>query len=601
MAIAPINLGSFYTNSNGTSVSNGISSGLNTQSVIASLTAGQSSQITSLQDQIKVNNTQSTALGSLQQILSSLQSAASALSNPNSPDTINNLWAVRTSQINSNTTQPASNYLTATVASGTPTGTYTITNIGTLAQATVQESGTFSSITTSVVAASSTPGEFTAGTLTIENPNGTTSANVTLNAGDNLSQVANDFNAVKATTGITASVVQTSPGVYTLVFQSNTTGANTNFDLGSTGTVTSNQTLLSNISFTTVETGQDAQFMLNNVAIDRPTNTVSDLITGVTINLLQNTSGAPGASFTLQVAPDTNSIQEGIDAFATAYNNFINFYAQQTQTDSSGAPLSSSILFSDATLRNIYTTLSNEVAGIVPGIASGAPASLAAVGITLTQPTNATSGAVTPNILSVDNSTLLSELQSNFSGVENVFGYNLVSSDPNLALFQSSDLQTVQNFSVSITQSTNPPVYTATYGPTAAPTTVSLSAVTLSSGGVALTGPAGSAIDGLQLIYTSSGDNLNISVSTSQGFADAINNEITAALKPNTGLIANDQTLINTKNTSIQTQITAQTTQLNNTRAALQQKYATLEAAISAANSTLGLLNANQVAQSSAG
>lgn len=602
MTIAPVNLGSFYTNSSGQSVSNGISSGLNTQSVIAGLTAAQSTQITQLNDQITVNNSQASALGTLQQILSTLQKAASTLSDPQSPDNTNNIWAIRTTNITSNTTQAASNYLTATVASGTATGTYTISNITQLAKNTVQESGTFASVTASVVAATATTGQFTAGTLVIENPNGQTSASVTLNAGDNLTKVAQDFNAVSSVTGIQASVLETASGVYALAFTSTASGTKSVFDLGTSATVTANQSLLSNISFSTIQTGQDAQFKFNNIAIDRPANTVNDLVSGVTLNLLQDTTTSPGANFNLQIAPDTTNIAASINAFANAYNNFVSFYTEQTQLNSSGTPASSAVLYNDTTLRNIYNTLSNEVASAVPGISSSVPNSLAGVGLTLTQPSTATSAAISPNIISVDISTLESELQSNFSAVENVFGYNLTSSSPNLILFQSSNKQTTQNFNVSVNQTATPPTAFATYtSVTGANLTVNFTTSTLSTGGVSLTGPTGSALDGLQMLYLGSDNPSGISVSTTQGIADLINNELTTALQTNTGLIANDQTAITAKNTTIQKQITTVTAQESTLKSQLLQKYSALEAAINKSNSVLALLNANQLANSAAG
>ena len=487
MTISNINLGTSFSSSSGSTVLNGLSSGLNTQSVINSLVAAQSAQITPLQDKITVNNNQATALNTLQGLLTQIQTAAALIASPQSPDSNSNLFAVNASQVTSNTTQPASNFITATVQSGAAAATYNISNITQLATPTSQQTANFSvdpASTPIVVASGAVAGQFNAGTITITGPSGSgsvtlsagddlnqvagdfnaaasgstgltavvtesstgvytlgftktsdgsavtfdltnstnvtsdpshvlaeqTSANytlsaatnpvvlasgagsgqfnagnitlkgpsgsatVTLKAGDTLSAVAADFNTQQSTTGITASLLQTSPGVYKLVFSSTATGAATLFDMtntAKTGTVTDGgSNVLGNISFQAMSAsneGQDASFELNGTTITRPTNAISDLISGVTFNLLQNTSGVTGANFTLQISPDVSSISTGIQNFATAYNAFLSFYATQTQLNSSGTPASAAVLYSDTTLRDIYNQLTTEATAIVSG------------------------------------------------------------------------------------------------------------------------------------------------------------------------------------------------------------------------------------------
>lgn len=624
MTISAINLGNTFTNSNGTPVLSGVSSGINTQSVITSIVAAQSAQITPLQDQVTVNNSQLTALSSLQQILTQLQTAAAPLSNPQSPDTTNNLWAVNTTNITSNTSQDASNYITASVESGTAAGTYNISNITQLATATSQTTNTFSAannnLTVADNATDAVAGQLSAGTITIYGPtngpnNGLsgTSNNgvaVTLTSGQTLAQVAQDFNTVSSQTGIQATVVQTGTGVYTLQFTSTTTGTASRFDFTSSNTVANTTgTPLSQITFqaeTSSNEGQNASFDLNGVTITRSTNNISDLISGVTLNLLQNTSAQANANFTITIAPDTTSIAQGISNFATAYNNFMTFYAQQTQLNSSGTPASSAILYSDSTLRTIYNTLSDEAASIVQGITgTNNPNTLAGVGLSFVNTPASGSTPEVDNTLSVDSAALQSALTTNFSGVENVFGAALTSPSTNLAMYQPPTQAGVTDFNLVVNTATSPTTYTATYynsGKSGATTSVNLTAATLSSGGVSLTAPSGSALAGLILIYTGNGSDSPITnIALSQGVASQLNNAITAVLQSNTGVIAVDQQAIQTKTTTVQTQITNIQKQVTTTRQQLLSKFAALEAAITEANSTLNLLNAQQLSSSSSG
>jgi len=597
MTISPINLGSFFTNSSGSTVSSGLASGLNTKDVIAGLTAAQSAQITTLNDQVTVNNKQVSALSDLTQVLSSLQSAVTAISNPQSVDTTNNLFAVRASQITSNTTQPASNYINATVASGTPSGTYTITDISQLATPTIQETNAFTvaSASVSVVAATPTAGMFNPGEIDFAD-----GKKVTIHTDDTLNIIEQNFNSISASTGVSASILQTAPGQFKLVFTSTTTGDASNFDLSSSGTtITYPSPALANLTFHSDGTGQNAKFKLNNVDIERTTNNINDLISGVTINLTQDTTTAPGASFTLQVTPDTSSITQGINAFATAYNNFLYYYSKQTQLGSDGTPTSASTLFSDTTLRSIYDSVTGVAASLVKGLATGQPATLDALGISFTDFAGDSTTPATSNVLSVDASTLQSVLSTNFTGVENVFGSIFTASSSNLIQFQGPTQPTVSNFTVDVNQSADPPTYTATYTDSnSVQQVVNLTPKSLTTGGVSLTGPDGSVFAGMVLIYGSSGDESGITVTATQGIGAAIQSVLTGALQASSGLIATDQSAIQTKNTGLQTQITNTTNQLDTTRQALLQKYSALEAAINSANSTLDLLNAQQLVNS---
>ena len=608
MTISAINLGNTFTNNSGSTVLGGLSSGLNTQSVISSIVAAQSAQLKPLNDQVTVNNSQLSALTNLQQLLTALQTAATPLSNPSSPDPTNNLWAVNASNITSNTSQPATNFVTADVTSGATTGTYNITNITQLATATTQDTTTtFSSATAAVVvtsgSATSSPPQFNAGSFTLTGPLG--SGTVTLNTGDSLTAVANDFNQQTTNTGISASVLQTAPGAYRLVFKSTTTGAASLFDLGNTATTsvtdTNTNKVFANISFQTmtsgVNEGQNASFDFNGINVVSPTNTLTGLIPGVTVNLLQNTNAVAGANITINIAPDTTSIAAGITSFANAYNSFLAFYTTQTQLNSSGTPASAAVLYSDTTLRSVYNQVTNEASSLINGITGSNPNSLAGIGISFAViPANGTTPAIN-NSLSINSAVLQSSLQTEFSAVANVFGANLVSTSTNLGLFQSPTVAGVTNFTLTVSGGT----YTANYtDPTTQQSTnVTLTSAAINGGGVVLKAPSGTALSGLQLIYTGDGSDSPITISSlSQGIADQINNSLTGILKPNTGLIAEDQTAIQTRTTSVQTNITNVTNQIATTRTQLLQKFATLETAIAQANSSLNLLNAQQLANS---
>ena len=69
---------------------------------------------------------------------------------------------------------------------------------------------------------------------------------------------------------------------------------------------------------TTVQAAADARFKLNGLTLTRSTNSVSDVIDGVTLDLYTSTSGAAR----LDLNRDTTAIKTNMNALVTAYNNF---------------------------------------------------------------------------------------------------------------------------------------------------------------------------------------------------------------------------------------------------------------------------------------
>ncbi len=608
MAISAINLGNTFTNTNGGTVVAGLSSGLDPNSIITSLVSAQTAQVTKLQDQITVNNSQASALSSLQQLLTQLQSTTAPLSLPQSPDQSTNLFALRTATINGNTTAAASSFLTATVAPATATGTYTISNITSTAAATIQESNGFSlsSADTSVVAATPTAGMFSAGTITFKS-----GATITLTAGETLNQVAAAFNAVTTgtnATGISASVIQTASGspnnTYKLVFNGTSTGLANAFDFsapyGAGDTVTSDPSgVLTNLTFHTDQPAQDAVFDFNGVSVDRSSNNISDLVSGVTFNLLQNTNGQTNPTFTVSVGADTTGITNGITNFVNAYNSFLNFYAQQTQLDpSTGAPATTAVLYSDSTLQTIFNQVTAYASSLVSGLGGG-PHTLAGIGINFGNVAASSSNPAVPDVLQIDSTTLTNAINNNLTGVENVFGYVANSSSDKLAVFQGPTNKAISDFTVNVDQTGQN--YTVQYtDPNLGPQTVTMTPSVLGTGGIALSAPSSSGLAGLVLIYADGTSQSGITVSTTNGIASQMN-AFLLNVTGTSGAIANDQASIATKTQTTQTQINNTNTQINTQKNMLLQEFSALEAAIAAANSSLNFLNAQQAAQASAG
>ena len=436
---------------------------------------------------------------------------------------------------------------------------------------------------------------FNAGTFTFKGQS------ITLTAGETLSQVASAFNNASTLTGVSASIVKTASGTgtnsYKLVLTGNNSGLANDFNIATDATDASG--VLSNLTFDVKQQAQNAIFKYNGVSVQRDTNTVSDLVAGVTFNLLQDTSSQPTSSFSITVAPDTSSISNGITNFVNAYNNFLSFYAKQTQIDSdTGNPTKDAVLYSDTTLQTVYSQLSYQTASIVNGLGTNASKTLSDIGISFTDIAATSTTPATANVLSIDSTILQNALTNNLSGVQNVFGYNATSSSTNLAVYSAPSDATIQNFTINVDQTTN--AYTASYtdGQGVVQNITLTKSVLGSSNAISLAAPDSSGLKGLVLIYGGGGNESGITVSNTNGIAAQVNTFLATTTDKTSGLIKTAQDAIKTKNTTTQTQITAINDQITKTRQQLLDKFSALESAISSANSSLNYLNAQQLAKS---
>lgn len=160
---------------------------------------------------------------------------------------------------------------------------------------------------------------------------------------------------------------------------------------------------------------QDAQFSLNGVAVTRHTNTISDLLTGVTISL-KDTTASP---VTLTVANDTEATISAIQAFVDQYNSVMDFLATKMGKTATGKPAE---LFGDPTAARIQQQLKQLVTDRVAGL-TGKYTSLADIGIT-TEDTTASLGFSQAGKLTIDTAKLQAALEDDPGAVAVLFNSN---------------------------------------------------------------------------------------------------------------------------------------------------------------------------------
>jgi flagellar hook-associated protein 2 len=116
------------------------------------------------------------------------------------------------------------------------------------------------------------------------------------------------------------------------------------------------------------QTADDAVLTINGIAITRTSNTITDAIEGVTLNLAKGTLATPGTA-TLTIAKDTAATTTAVDTFVKAYNTAVGLLKTSSAY---GASISTAAaLAGDGTVRALQSQLSSLVQSSVTGIAGG--------------------------------------------------------------------------------------------------------------------------------------------------------------------------------------------------------------------------------------
>jgi flagellar hook-associated protein 2 len=587
--VTQITLGNITTQ-NGRNVVGGSQSGLDTDSIINSLVDAKRLPAVTLETKNETLDTKKAALTDLKTLLTRFRTAADTLRNP--PGVANasaNIFQYRTATLSS--VLSTSNYLGVAVQPGVNTQSFTVNKIEQLAKETKQSTNIFTVADTSsalvVASGTATAGQMQAGTFELRTLNGGSPVSITLDEGDSLQDVVDKFNALKSSTGIQASVVKISSGTttsnYKLVLTGTQTGASGGFDLAAATTVTSDPDgVLVNLTFDTSQTAQNAIFQLDGVDVERESNTVSDLVTGVTFTLRQPYSDV--TPVTVTVEPDTEMVSNAINQLADIYNELRVFAAQQSQVGDDGLPLEDSVLSNDATMRSIVNSITNEMTAIVNGLSNNGARSLSEIGVSFQDFEGDDSTPRTRNIIVIDADKLSTALSENFDNVRSIFEFSMTSSSSDLAIYRRSNSSTITSFTLNADVTNNS--YTATY----AGGSVTFEASTISGGSLLLKGPAGTPFEGLEFIFAGSSDT-SINVTLSYGIGDRVYNSLNSTLATG-GSMETALTQIDDQKTRNTTEITKIDDYLVTYRDQLLNTYSQLEAALTRANQLLSLLDA---------
>ena len=154
-----------------------------------------------------------------------------------------------------------------------------------------------------------------------------------------------------------------------------------------------------------MQSGQDARLKINNINVTHETNKISNVIQGVTLDLLNTNAETGDPPITLRIEKDTSQIKSGMTEFVETYNGIVGFVKEQFAFD--GNTGVSGLLFGDSTVRSVQTQIQRLIGTTLNGL-TGDNKNLLSLGISTDR----------AGIISLDDSALQSAIDSNLLSVE---------------------------------------------------------------------------------------------------------------------------------------------------------------------------------------
>lgn len=344
----------------------GIGSGLDVNSIVSGLVALEKAPLKSLA--VKATNTQNqiSSFGQIQSQISALTDVATRIADPTT-------WGARIAS--------SSNTSAATITAATTATAATISlDVDQLAQQ--------QSVSSAATAVGTPPG---AGTLTLQlgtwGASGATftagtaaPANVTVAATDTIATIAAKINSAGA--GVVASVFNDGTNER-LLLTSKSTGAAAGFQV--TADTPALGGLVFDVAHIAAKTGmaaagipvqyaQDAKARINGLAVTSGTNTLTNNIAGVTINLVATTTTGYGTAgevkspITMSIREDVTPAVKNVNDFVTAYNALNANLADLTKYDA--ATKTAGLFQGDSSVVGLQNILRNMLASSSMGATS---------------------------------------------------------------------------------------------------------------------------------------------------------------------------------------------------------------------------------------
>ena len=281
------------------------------------------------------------------------------------------------------------------------------------------------------------------GTLTLSV--GAKTTDISIDSGnDTLQGLANAINDANA--GVSAGIIDTGNG-YQLVLSADDTGTanavsisavdgdGNNTDDQGLSRFAFNSSMAADSGLRETIAATDAIMEINGVEVTRASNSIDDVVDGLTFNLTE--VGQSNVKVEQDTAAVADRVQEFVDKFNTLQSTITDLSSFNSETGQG------SILTGDATVRNIQNQLRRVLTDVVPGLESANVRSLADVGIS----TDFSTGN-----LQFDSEKFQQQLRENPDDVTALFAEQGRSSDSQVEFVRSGSNTVPGDYDINVSQ-----------------------------------------------------------------------------------------------------------------------------------------------------
>ena len=570
----------------------GLGSGLDVNSIITGLMGVEKKPLTAVAQQKSAYQSKISAYGTMKSSLSLFQSSISALSN--------------IAKFNEQTATSANTSIFTASTDGTATsGDHAIT-VSQLAKSEKLVSSTFEKVTDTVNTGTlnitfgsydpSNNNTFTA------NPNKSPLSITINNSNRTLTGVRDAINAANG--GVTASIVNNGSGNQ-LVLTSTDTGQVNNMKItgisqltydkssgsnstsggytftvggikitvGGSSNSGSNSGSNNNNDFTEVQAATNALLNVDGVDVSKASNTVTDVINGVTLNLLSTSSSN---SINLHIASNQTDVKALVTSFVEAYNKLDTTLRSLTKFDSTGK--ASGVLLGDGTARSVVNQIKSVMNKAIN--TTGGLTTLSQIGITFQR----------DGQLALDSTKLTTAMNTNFGDIATLFTSSLKATDAQITYAGSTSNTQEGTYAVTVSQ----------LGTSLANTAGTINGVAATGSLTGLTGATGNASSGLSLNVTGGALGSRGTVKFTLGYAAQLDRVINNLLS-DTGIVASKTEGLNTSITRLDKKTESLNVRLAGVEARYRTQFTKLDSLLSGMSTTsnyltqqLASINANK-------
>jgi len=539
---------SSVSTSGSTTYLSGTISGLDSDSLITAAVAQKTARADTLDAKVTANSSKISAYQTLQSLLTAITDSLSSLKSVaySSLSTSGNAFDEKSAFLTASDGTDATDVIAVSADDDAVAASYAIT-VTQLAKA-MKVASTAQDATTAL----GSSGDFTIGV------EGGATATLAVTADMTLKDLASAINAQSGTTGVSATLLKVDDGDYRLVLSADDTDVDIQVTDASGAAQAIGLTDSDGAFANVLQAAQPAVVTLDGLEVTSSSNQLTDTIPGLSLSLLQATTGQ---TITLDIEPNYEDVKTAITGFINAYNALRDFIDTNQTVSANGAVADDAVLFADSILRSVTKQLSG-VLGQSIASADDTVSSLAALGVTL----NA------DNQLELsDETTLDNLLLENLDSLQSFFESKFTTSDSALKLLKN-DTSASLSFTMDVAV-TDGAITDVTVGGQSGLFTVS---------GNRIVGASGTIYEGLSFALIAT-ESTSIDVSLQQGFADLVSTLLDSYANSTSGVIQKQIQSLNEASTTLSDKSDKIRDDAETYRTKLVEKYSAMEQELYAA------------------